>query len=177
MWNSFSVFFSTGIPSEVLYPSFGLTVVVIIIGLLLKSVKDKKRFVLWVLLFEYLFVVTCSTIIFRGTLICKFDRVELIPFWTYQSIINHTPGVSVWDIVLNVVLFIPLGLLVKLTYPSVSALRILLIAVLSSLFIETNQYVFEKGVAQIDDVMHNVIGALLGWLLAKIGKQSFRFCH
>lgn len=120
---------------------------------------------------EYLFVVTCSTIICRGQQSFEFDRVELIPFWTYLSIITHTPGVSVWDIVLNIVLFLPFGILVKLLYPSLSALKMLGVAVLCSLFIETNQYVFEKGVTQIDDVMHNVIGALLGWLMAKIVLQ------
>lgn len=128
---------------------------------------------MWILLVGYLFIVVCSTIVCRRAMSFCFDRLELMPFWTYRSVIAHTPGVSVWDwdIVPNVVLFIPLGFLVKLIYPSISALKMLGVAVLCSLFVETNQYVFEKGVTQIDDMMHNVIGALLGWLLTKIVLQ------
>lgn len=90
-----------------------------------------------------------------------------MPFWTDKAVVNHIPGVSVWDIVLNVVLFLPLGILVKLLYSSLSFGKMLLIAVGFSLCIETSQYVFEKGIAQIDDVMHNAIGAMIGWGVAK----------
>lgn len=169
--DGFFVFFRTGIPSKILYLSLLITGVLVLVGRVLGVVKDKRNFTLWILLIEYLFVVICSTIIFRGTLICKFDRVELTPFWTYQSIINRMPGVSCWDVVLNVVLFIPLGFLVKMIYPSISALKIFAIAVLFSLIIEANQYFFEKGVVQIDDVVHNVIGAFTGWLFAKFVMQ------
>lgn len=44
----------------------------------------------------------------------------------------------------------------------------LLIAFAYSLGIETCQYVLEKGIAQVDDVMHNTIGAGLGWGIAKV---------
>lgn len=163
-WGNFSGFFTTGIPSEVFYPSLLVTAIFLIVGLIWTRVKEKKRYVLWVLLLEYAFIVVCSTIICRGTAKLEFDRLEISPFWTYQSVLAHTPGVSIWDIILNVVLFLPLGLLVKLLYPSTTVLRMMGIAILCSLFIETNQYVFEKGVAQFDDVMHNTIGALIGWL-------------
>jgi glycopeptide antibiotics resistance protein len=104
----------------------------------------------------------------------NFDRLELMPFWTYKCVIAHVPGVSVWDIVLNVVLFLPLGFLVKLLKPSLSIFKMLMVAFTLSLFIETNQYFFEKGVAQFDDVMHNMIGAVIGWLLAKLTSNMLR---
>ncbi len=134
----------------------------IIVGLLSKEVKQKWSYVLWVLLAEYTFVVICFTIICRGTQTFIFARLELTPFWIYKAVKAHIPGVSVWDILLNVVMFIPLGLLVKLLFPKVTWIKMLLIAILSSLFIEMNQYIFEKGFAQIDDVIHNAIGALIG---------------
>ena len=129
MWDSFSLFFSTGIPSDVIYSSLGITLVVILVGLLLTCVTDKKRFVFWVILVEYLFIVVCSTIISRPSITCGFDRLELVPFWTYKCVFAHAPGVSVWDIVLNVVLFIPLGFLVKMIYPSLSLVKMLGIAI------------------------------------------------
>ena len=166
-WGNFHGFFSTGIPREVLYPSLIITALLIIIGLLWEEIRNKRKFTLWVLLLEYIFIVVCSTIICRGLQSFKFARLELEPFWTYKAVITHVPGVSVWDIILNVVLLLPLGLLVKLLWPLVSLAKMLLIALLCSLFIETNQYIFEKGIAQFDDLMHNVIGAAIGWLVAK----------
>lgn len=166
-WGNFHGFFSTGIPSAVLYPSIIVTIALIVAGVLCGKVRNKVRYTLFILLVEYLFVVLCSTVICRPSITFVFDRLELVPLWTYKCVINHAPGVSVWDIVLNVALFMPLGFLVKLIYPSLSLLKMLGIAVICSLFIEINQYIFEKGVAQTDDVMHNVIGALSGWFIAK----------
>ncbi len=165
-WGHFTSFFSTGIPPRGLVSSLVYTVLMLIIGLLWKKVKNKKEYSLWILLIEYLFIVISSTIICRPSVNFKFDRLELIPFWTYKCVLAHAPGVSVWDIVLNVVLFISLGFLMKLIFPSLNALKMLWIALLFSLFIETNQYFFEKGVTHIDDMMHNIIGAEMGWSLA-----------
>lgn len=165
-WSNFENFFSTGIPHSILYGSLIVTCVSLVIILFSSRIIYKKKILIGVLLFEYVFIVVCSTIICRGVQSFEFARLELTPFWTYRAVINHIPGVSVWDIVLNVVLFIPLGFLMKLLLPKLRLWKLLLIAVVCSVLIETNQYVFEKGVAQIDDVIHNTIGAGLGWCLA-----------
>lgn len=164
-WSNFKGFFTTGIPSNVLYPSLLVTGLILIVVLIWKR-ENYRSYVLWIMLIEYTFIVVCSTILFRATLNVGFDRLELTPFWTYKAVIMHMRGVSVWDIILNVVLFLPQGFLVKLIWSSVSIIKMLLIALLCSLIIETNQYLFEKGVVQFDDMMHNVIGALMGWFLA-----------
>lgn len=136
------------------------------VGLLCKRVQNKTRYTLWVLLMVYLIVLICSTVICRKVIVFEFDRLQLMPFWTYKAVIHHTPGVSVWDIVLNVALFMPLGFLVKLISPAIPIGKMLLIAFGSSVFIEVNQYYWEKGAVQIDDVMHNTVGAALGWGMA-----------
>lgn len=118
------------------------------------------------MLIEYIYIVVCSTILFFATANVGFDRLGLTPFWTYIAVIENIPGVRVWCIVLNIVLFLPLGSLLILLRPSLSLPKVLVIALLFSIFIETNQYIFEKGVAQIDDVMHNINRVLLGWTLA-----------
>jgi len=165
-WRNFDGFFSTGIPKSILLPSFAITTLVLF-AVLLCIKGNKIKYALWTVLIEYLFIVVCSTIICRGTQSFEYARLELTPFWTYKAVYDNMPGVSVWDIVLNVVLFIPLGFLIKLLFPSLSLLKIIFIAAFCSLFIETNQYVFEKGIAQIDDVMHNILGGVLGWIIAR----------
>ena len=44
-------------------------------------------------------------------------------------------------IFLNVILFVPLGILIKLIYPAITFEKTLIVAVCCSLFIETNQYI------------------------------------
>lgn len=173
-WGNFSAFFSTGIPPVILFSSLLIMTVVMMFGILCKWINNRRNYFLWTLLSEYAFVVVCSTIICRGVQSFTFARLELIPFWTYKAVIAHTPGVSVWDIVLNIALFVPLGFLVKLLYPKLKLLKIMLIAVLCSAFIETNQYLFEKGIAQIDDVMHNTLGCMLGWGIAWLCVRGFK---
>lgn len=173
-WGNFAAFFKTGVPPVVIYTSLLVAFISVYYGVLSNNVKNKKHFSLWVLLVEYMFMVVCSTIICRGVQSFKFARLELTPFWTYKAVLAHIPGVSVWDIILNVVLFIPLGFLVKLLFPHMRLRMMALIAICCSLFIEANQYLFEKGIAQIDDVMHNSIGAMIGWGVALICVNGFK---
>lgn len=161
-------FFTTGIPSPIFYTSLSVMVFALLVVLGCRQIENKKRGLLGVLLLEYLFVVLCSTVICREKISFIFEKVEIIPFWTYKAVLNQVYGVSVWDIILNVVLFVPLGLLVKLLYPKLNLWKMMFIAISCSMFIETNQYFFEKGIAQIDDVMHNVIGAMIGWLISSV---------
>jgi len=167
-WSNFEGFFKTGIPNVVLYPSLVLVVILIVVILLSRKIKNKTRYIIKVLFVEYLFIVICSTIICRGPQSFEYARLELTPFWTYWAVLDNVPGVSVWDIILNVLLFLPLGFFTKILFRNTSLIKMIIIAVMCSVFIETNQYLFEKGIAQIDDVMHNVFGGIIGWYIARL---------
>lgn len=162
----FGDFFKIGIPSIVLNLSLIVTLVVSMFCYFSPFVKYKKLCVLIPIFVEYLFVVVCSTIICRGQQSFEFAKLELEPFWTYKAVIQKVSGVSVWDIILNVVLFIPLGLLIKLIDSAFSFGKILIVSICCSLFIETNQYIFEKGITQMDDVIHNTLVGAIGWTLS-----------
>lgn len=162
----FPLFFRTGIPSYVLYPSllFSLFIIVLI---KVKEIDKQRgnRLICWVLLFEYLFIVVCSTIVFRGQL--TRPEIEIAPFWTYHAVFNHLFGVSIWDIILNTLLFVPLGFLVNLLYPTMSVWKIAIVGLFLSIVIESSQYIWMKGICQFDDLMHNTIGCLMGVWLSK----------
>lgn len=65
-----------------------------------------------------------------------------------------------WDIVLNILLFIPLGFLL-----GDKGWKAILYGFLLSAFIECAQYLFLLGYCEADDVLHNTIGCGLGVLL------------
>lgn len=76
----------------------------------------------------------------------------------------------------NIVLFLPLGFLLhllishRLRYP---ILGILLGGAAVSLCIEIAQFVFAAGYSDVDDLLTNSLGALIGaWLAARMGEQG-----
>lgn len=173
--SEYGSFFKTGISSGYLIGSIILTVVAIICGLLTGRVKDKTHYVIWELFVEYILVVICSTIVFRPEFTdALFPRLQLSPFWTYRAVLSHTIGVSVWDIVLNVVLFVPFGFFVALLFPKSHWGQILLGALVFSFSIEMSQYILSKGISQFDDLMHNLLGCAIGTGLSRLILNKIR---
>ena len=71
-------------------------------------------------------------------------------WWTQADLIEQ--------ILANVVMFIPLGYLLTVSYGKWS----ILIGLIFSLIVEISQFVFHCGFSEIDDVIHNTIGAGIG---------------
>lgn len=59
------------------------------------------------------------------------------------------------NIVLNILLFVPLGMIIR-------ERRTVIIGIMLSLCIELIQYIFTLGYCEVDDVLNNSIGAVLG---------------
>ncbi len=171
-FSNFEGFFQTGIPDEILYSSLLLCVALILFGIYSSYVKDKKQFVLWSLFVEYILVVLCSTVVFRSYF--AEARIEYMPFWDYVAIANKTPGVSVWDIILNVVLFLPFGFLLSAIMPTWNWWNVLLSGCCFSFCIESMQFIISKGIAQTDDLMHNSLGALLGYFIFRMMRKIIK---
>lgn len=85
-------------------------------------------------------------------------RLNLVP------LIVDGPASAV-DAVLNVVVFVPLGLLLALCATRLRTVFVLALAL--TIFIETTQYLTDLGrTADINDVITNTVGACLGWAVA-----------
>jgi glycopeptide antibiotics resistance protein len=65
------------------------------------------------------------------------------------------------QIIMNIVAFIPIGILAGLLYKG----KGILIAVAFSVLIETMQLAAGRGLFELDDIVHNSAGALIGLLL------------
>ena len=149
------------IPVEYVLISFLVLSVAIVIGMLVMKGGRAKRFVLGALLAEYYFLVLCSTVICRA---CVMERhVELMPFWNYPDIWNKVDyPADLIEVLLNMALFVPIGLL--LGGLGFKTKKILLSGICLSGIIEASQFAFCKGLCETDDVMHNSVGAFLGYL-------------
>ena len=69
-------------------------------------------------------------------------------------------------IILNIVCFIPVGLLVRLLFEKHRWAKALLAGLLVSLTIELSQLIWHRGVFDVNDLFNNALGALIGGFIA-----------
>lgn len=107
------------------------------------------------------------------------SRTDLIPFhplWTaLTGEIDATLVAATFGA--NVVLFVPLGILLPVRWPALdSGVLVTLVSGLLAGVIETLQYVMDLGrVTQLDDVIFNALGGLIGWILVRGARMVFRW--
>ncbi len=66
----------------------------------------------------------------------------------------------------NVIMFIPLGILVPAIWDKMRIFyRCLILAVISTVSIETMQLLTQRGYCQLDDVVMNTLGAIIGYII------------
>ena len=130
---------------------------------------NRKR-IIPILFFVYCILLLWLTVLSRqprtGGRIFKHEL-----FWSYRAWIvgeSYGKAESIQNIK-NILAFIPFGYL----FPQrKSIIKAVLAAAFFSLFIETVQYVFNVGWCEVDDILSNAFGALIGsWL--PIGIVSF----
>lgn len=92
------------------------------------------------------------------------------PLWSYRYF--FTDAEIRWEIVNNILLFLPLGFILYRINPTKKAL---LIPIALSILIEVFQLIFKVGLCETDDVISNGTGSILGYyigqLLSGIQKQ------
>lgn len=132
----------------------------------LKDFKGGWRYVAELLLAEYVFVLYCSTVIFRH--VSSVREYDFTPFWSYRAYFSGNNPQLLPEIIMNVLVFIPVGLLLGLSSRSMTLLWALLIGVCLSVGIESLQFIFLRGFSEFDDVMHNTLGCLMGYGLFRL---------
>ena len=91
-------------------------------------------------------------------------------FWSYKSYEEGDKDLAK-QIVLNVLMFVPVGLLFGLSFRSAKWWHALLVGFALSFSIELLQYLLHRGFAEFDDVFHNVLGCLVGFEIYALGKR------
>jgi len=149
------------IPSGVYTIIAALSLVCVPILILLYGNKKGVYYSLALLLFEYYLLLLGSMVVFRRTLgkrECHFE-----PFWSFHT---RNSGIIVLpEHIMNVVIFMPIGLLLAILFRRLGLLKITVIGLLFSCMIEAFQFIFKRGVCEFDDVMNNTLGSFLGGVI------------
>ena len=143
-------------------------VLVLLAGLVIFSltcgIRKGIRCVLGLLLIEYVLLIYCSTVFFRNTGELQYD---FMPFWSYRDYFKGVDRTLLAENIMNVVVFVPVGLLAGAVFRSMSWKKVLVIGMCLSVGIEALQLVFRKGFSEFDDVIHNTLGCLIGYGMYK----------
>ena len=127
-----------------------------------KGLRFGFKYSMGLLLLEYVIILLCSTVIFRPTLSVK--EYNFIPLNSY---IEYQQGREIMlpESLMNVLVFIPIGVLLELFFNK--WYNIAIIGACISFVIESLQFGFQRGYCEIDDVIHNTLGCILGLLIAR----------
>ena len=110
-----------------------------------------------VLLLLYMLVVIYVTMFMRAQY--QLRGINLRPFWSYALLYRTDIR---WQIYMNVFLFIPFGFILRWNY-NLGVVYAVLIGVIFSGILETMQYIFGLGMCEVDDVIHNTLGTVIGY--------------
>lgn len=130
-----------------------------------KSQKAQK--IARVLLLEFLILIYCSAVVFREPR--EVSPANLQPLWSYfnyaeNSYLKEMAAINI----LNVTMFLPVGFLMKLGFPQITWENAMLVGGSFSMAIEVSQFAFDKGFCEIDDLIHNVVGCIIGYGIATV---------
>lgn len=97
-------------------------------------------------------------------------RVNLIPF---RDALFFNGKWDISEIILNIIVFIPLGIYAGILFARWNWRRKLLFFFLTSLLVEGLQLIFAVGAFDTTDILTNTFGGLIGWLLFKMIERAF----
>ena len=124
----------------------------------------------WILIFVFTIYMV---LLLDGTIFNRISRreyrIELMPFWSYWEVIVKRNMNIIGQMIYNILAFIPFGILIPSLYVKMRrATYVIGYAMIVSISIEATQLFLKLGLAELDDVFHNVIGAVLGYLVWNI---------
>lgn len=132
---------------------------------------NKKREVFISLFFIYFLILVNLTIFKQGMLMLDFEKrvsVNFIPVVaTVQMFKNNFYGISMafYNVIGNILLFIPLGFGIPLFFSSKNKIgKVILYGSIASLTIEVLQYFTSRNITDVDDIIFNTLGAVLGFI-------------
>jgi glycopeptide antibiotics resistance protein len=144
-------------------------------------IKNKKTKIFFTILFILYIVLLLGVVTLRfwnpGQLLQMREALDngtaapnFKPFATLRNQIqNIKTGYALWNIAANTVCFIPFGFMLPLiSLKRTGVLMTTLWGMLFSVVIEFLQYAFNLGLFDVDDIILNTIGVLLGYIFIYI---------
>lgn len=160
------------LPSWIYETSIFLFIIGIMLVLLICKRVDYTKWIFRVLLFEYSLLTVASTVLFRAENDCR--KYDFHPFWSYQAI-KEGNEILLYEDITNILAFIPIGIAIAVSFANRAWMYTLSLGIAIPCVIETLQFYYRKGFSEFDDVFHNFIGCLIGYLICLLFKKTISY--
>lgn len=153
---------------------------------LLKKIFSMNKRLLAIILLVVYYIILIRILVFKnlpmiqlGGLRLKFGGTHeaptnLVPFKTILSFLFEGKGFIIGglNIVGNIILFVPIGFLFPYVYKHMTWKKTLALAVAAGLIIEGMQAILQVGIFDIDDVILNGLGVIIGYWVFLIFRKK-----
>ncbi len=160
---------------SITWPMLVISSVVLISMRLTYLIKNKEKFILYkeLLRFSFILYILClfQIVTFRDTV--SWSTNNFIPF---REILRYNMGSRLFfkNVIGNMMLFLPLGFFISLYLKTEKPKLVIILSFIISLSIEMVQLIIGR-VFDIDDIILNVLGGYIGFLLysfaSKVGNK------
>ena len=146
----------------------------IISSIIKTSVKSKKinfkQLILVALFIGYIVFVCELTIFGRGS--SHFMQMNLQPFSGYIDAWKKYSLRDLQNCIFNILMFVPLGIFLPLLFSKFKLFKWLLpVVVMATLSIETYQTLTGAGIFELDDLINNSLGGIIGYQFYRLGSS------
>lgn len=156
-----------GIPPIVFVAALTIIILTILISQYVNRKYNLRFFFLLLVLVEFLSVVILSTLVYRSETKKSVIRNDI--FGGYRDFFDT--GVISYEIILNIILFIPIGIILGILFKRNDFIKVAFFGLLFSLIIESMQLYLSRGIFDIGDLFNNTIGTVLGCFFIKIRER------
>lgn len=117
---------------------------------------------------SFIYIMTLS-----GRSIGEIYKIDLKPFSSYYVAFTEGNTEILLQILMNIAMYIPLGFLLPCCFKLFEKYRYVFLGTFcGSLIIELIQLVFRLGLFEVDDIINNTLGAVIGLLIYMIFKRG-----
>ncbi len=131
------------------------------------DLKDNKANKLTYVIFLIYLVLLSWIILFKLNVSFSYMGKRSINFIPYIEPLISNDKINFGEIILNVLIFIPLGLYAGVLYKSWSVGKKIFLFFLTSLVFEVIQFIFGIGTFDITDLINNTLGGVIGLMIFK----------
>ncbi|ATO49381.1 VanZ family protein [Brevibacillus laterosporus] len=128
----------------------------------------KKNTILYNMFFFFLPLYLLYIFLNTERLHSQYFEIRLIPFEKIIDFITHFETFNRYELLGKILLYIPIGILIPLLFSSINnMLRTFLFTLTLSFLMNSVKIVSQAGFFEIDDIILNVIGGVIGFVFVK----------
>ena len=158
---------------ETTWPMVFVSVVILVCLRIFFLIKNKEHLVLYKELFYLSFIIYLLSL-FQLVTSGDLNVLRGNNFIPFKEILRYDIGSKLFikNVIGNILMFLPFGFFIGFILKSDSVFEIIDISLIASLTIECVQMVIGR-VFDIDDILLNLIGGILGWLIYYLFRKFY----